>query len=96
MRGGIPIVVFIISFAISVFLFLICSYILGITTDQLTPLANQTMTVAHAGSYNALLQGFQKIFGTFTFITMIGIIAAYALDSHRNEGEEFQYYDKYR
>ena len=96
MRGGIPIIVFIISFAISVFLFLVCSYVLGIATDNLTPLANQTMTAAHAGSYNALLQGFQKIFGTFVFITMIGVIAAYVLDSHRNEGEEFQYYDKYR
>jgi len=96
MRGGIPIVVFIVSFGISVFLFLICSYTLAVTTDNLTPMANSTMGAANAGSYNALLQGFQKILGTFTFLTMIGIIAAYVIDSHRNEGEEFQYYDKYK
>lgn len=97
MRGGIPIVIFIIAFALSVFFFLICSYVLSSVTDTLNPIANSTLpTVALQNAYTFFLVGLQRILGVFTVITMIGIIISYALDSHRSEGEEFQYYDQYK
>jgi len=98
MRGGIPIVVFIVSFGLCLFLFLICSYTLGVANEQIQTAINQTdsMGIAGQNAANFIISGLQRIFGIFCVITMIGIIIAYALDSHRQEGEEFQYYERYR
>ena len=95
MRGGIPIVVFLISFFITVFLFFVCSYIIGEVSAPLQNAANQTLPDPFKGQYNYFMSTVQRVLGIFCVIFMIGIIVAYALDSHREEGEEFAYYNRY-
>lgn len=95
MRGGIPIVVFIVGLVISVMLFFICSYILDVTVSPIQEAVNSTLSGVYQSHANGILSNLRTWFGAFSVIFVIGIVIAYALDTHREEGEEFGYYNQY-
>ena len=91
-------IIFIVTFFVSFVLFLICSMILAPVFENVASITNSTLP---GTQYPAIMNDFlfgtlQKVFGVFCVVSIIGIIVAYALDTHRREGEEFEYYNKYR
>ena len=88
---------FAVAFFMSFLLFLICSYVLGVASEQISTIGNETLAgTGHDVWISDFLFGMgQKTFGVVSVLTLIGTIIAYLLESHRFEGEQFEYYRRF-
>ena len=86
---------FAIAFFMCFFLFLICSYLLGTFSEHFTAAVNTTSDPTVVADVNGFVFGIcQKTFGVVSVLTLIGTVVAYLLESHRFEGEQFEYYNR--
>jgi hypothetical protein len=88
------VVTLIVAFAINLMVFLIFNYIWNdAITVPMTNIANSTLGVGttYHTMYTTFLGTLRNILGASAVLLLIAIILAYLLDSHRFEGEEFEY-----
>ena len=86
------IVTLIVAFAINLMVFLVFSYIwYDAITVPMTDIANTTLSGTYKTTYIGLLGTLKDVLGVSSVILLIAVIVAYLLDSHRFEGEEFEY-----
>ena len=75
-------------------LFIVLSSPLETIFDTVEDAADEN--IERTNPLTSIFSFLRNVFGIIIVLAMIGIVIAYFVQSHKNEYEEYQYYERYR